>query len=112
MEKTFDKETLKSILGDVYLDLVSIADAPSKNDPYFDEAEEKQKYYKAIDAHGVVYLARNPALMVLQAARFQTPIVRELPKRMLSYDEAKSGLHKHYSSDSAFQEPKKRKVNI
>lgn len=112
MEKTFEKETLKSMLSEVYQDLVSVADAPDRHDAYFDEAQEAEKYYKAIDNYGSVYLVRNPALMACQAARFETLIIREKPKKMLTHDQAKTGTHKFYASDSAFQPTQKRGVSI
>jgi len=94
-EKGHDAETLKKMLADVWQDVPSILDAPSFRDLTFHEGTEEEKLYKAIDNKGGIYLVQNPALMVAQTTRGDSPIRRMKPKKMLTPEEAKSEKNKY-----------------
>lgn len=95
-ERALDAESLRQLLDEVYQDLLPINKALSCNDLAFSEEDEKDRWYKAIDSHGNIYLARNPALMVAQGKRGALTVYRDKPKKMLTAKEARSGEFKSY----------------
>ncbi len=112
-EKSLDNESLKKILEEVYKDLQSVEIAIKSEDPLFNPSQEQEKYYKAIDGKGNIYLVRNPALMSYQASLYLSPIVRARPKKVLTYEQVKKGGYEYFNAGAEIERAiSKRSVSI